>query len=260
MNKFKAFLIHFLLSLLVFLTVVMIVIQRWYPGIFFETSGVWQALRMVVLVDVGLGPLMTLILFRPHKPGLKFDLSVVAACQLVALLYGINVLYGQKPELVVFHDGMFVCLNQSQVAFAKAEPWAESSGNRVPSAFLPPFNPTQQREWAQRRTELPKGYPAHPAFVYGEWMKPYDDTSLSLVLDDDWDLSGALIGDPAVAAEWSDYQRAYPDWQQYRYFVWTCGPHQYMVAVESQRGEFIAALDIPFINATRRMVLKLRQD
>lgn len=57
---------------------VWLVVKRWYPGIFLETSGVWRALRMVVVVDLGPLLTLTLILIRPHKPGLRFDRGVLA--------------------------------------------------------------------------------------------------------------------------------------------------------------------------------------
>jgi hypothetical protein len=38
--------------------------------------------------DLALGPLLTLIVFEPGKPSLKFDLSCIVLLQLGALLYG----------------------------------------------------------------------------------------------------------------------------------------------------------------------------
>ncbi len=57
---------------------------------------------MLVGVDLVLGPLLTMIVYRHGKSGLKFDLSVIALVQLAALIYGANILYEEKPHYLVF--------------------------------------------------------------------------------------------------------------------------------------------------------------
>lgn len=74
----------------------------WYPSPYFEIKGAWSPLRILLGVDLVLGPVLTLILWKPGKPGLKFDMAVVAAVQLSALLYGATVLYRERPYYLVF--------------------------------------------------------------------------------------------------------------------------------------------------------------
>ena len=57
---------------------------------------------MLIGVDLILGPLLTLIVFKQGKPGLKFDLTVIAFTQIVALIYGTYTLYTEKPDYMVF--------------------------------------------------------------------------------------------------------------------------------------------------------------
>jgi hypothetical protein len=49
-----------------------------------------------------LGPFITLIIFKPGKKGLKFDLTVLASLQFAALVYGIHTVYLARPVYLVF--------------------------------------------------------------------------------------------------------------------------------------------------------------
>ena len=102
MGRFQAFAIHLVISCVVVLTFQTIMKQFWYPDFFFEASAGWGVLKILVMVDLVLGPLITLIIFKSGKPGLKFDLSVIAALQVVALLYGGSVVFQNRPGYLVF--------------------------------------------------------------------------------------------------------------------------------------------------------------
>jgi hypothetical protein len=53
-------------------------------------------------VDACLGPFLTLLVFKAGKPGLKFDLAVIAALQLGALGYGLYSIFLARPVYVAF--------------------------------------------------------------------------------------------------------------------------------------------------------------
>jgi hypothetical protein len=73
----------------------------WYPWPLFDLEGGWQGVRLVALVDVVLGPALTLVLFKHGKPGLKLDMSLVVAIQVGALVYGMWNLYEARPVALV---------------------------------------------------------------------------------------------------------------------------------------------------------------
>lgn len=102
MSRFRASLIHFLISMAVVGAVIAIVYFIWYPGWYSALIGVGSLLIILTTVHLVLGPTLTLILFKPGKTGLLFDLTVVAIVQTAALLYGINVIYQQRPYYTVF--------------------------------------------------------------------------------------------------------------------------------------------------------------
>lgn len=109
-SRKNAFLIHLLASSLVVGTLCAIIFFLWYPAPYFDAKGAWGVLRVLVAVDLVLGPTLTLILYKPRKPGLLFDLSVIAAIQLSALVYGTTVIYQERPYYSVFAVDRFEVL------------------------------------------------------------------------------------------------------------------------------------------------------
>jgi hypothetical protein len=119
MTKLRAFAIHLAASTTIFLVFLGIMFFIWYPTPYFEVDGGWKVLRVLVGVDVVLGPLLTLILFKPGKPGLKFDMSCIVLMQLSALLYGGTITYQQRPAFVVFGVDRFTSIPAAEVEFDK---------------------------------------------------------------------------------------------------------------------------------------------
>jgi hypothetical protein len=108
-NRFAASGLHFLFSLSVFALLVGVLLQFWYPSPYFSASGGWQGLRLVAVVDLVLGPLITLVIFNPQKSRreLSLDIGVVVLIQMAALLWGIKAVYEQRPVAAVFFDTSF---------------------------------------------------------------------------------------------------------------------------------------------------------
>ena len=102
MSRWKASGIHLLLSAAIAGTVVTFMLTFWYPWPLFEAAGGSELMLILVGVDVTLGPLITLIIFKAGKKGLRFDLTVIALLQLGALAYGIHTVYLARPVYLVF--------------------------------------------------------------------------------------------------------------------------------------------------------------
>lgn len=96
-------------------TVCALIFLVWYPDPYFQATGAWSVLRILIGVDLVLGPLLTLIVFKAGKPGLKFDLCVIAAVQLAALVYGVAVIYNERPYYTVFAVDRFNVLARGEV-------------------------------------------------------------------------------------------------------------------------------------------------
>lgn len=102
MSRLKAFSIHFAISFVIFLILLYFILVQWYPQPLFSTDGGWRVIRIIVGVDLILGPFLTLIVFKPGKPGLKFDLAMIGLVQALALSWGVWTSYNERPAAVIY--------------------------------------------------------------------------------------------------------------------------------------------------------------
>ena len=100
--RVRAALIHLAISAAVAGAVFLPIYFFWYPDVLFESAGGRDLFFLIVGVDVTLGPLITLIIFKPGKWGLKFDLVVIGIVQTAALSYGVYVLFESRPVYIAF--------------------------------------------------------------------------------------------------------------------------------------------------------------
>lgn len=133
LSRWQAAGAHFLICVAIAAAVVTLMLAVWYPGPLFEASGGNMLLMILVGVDVTLGPLLTLIVFKAGKPGMKFDLTVIAVVQLAALVYGGYIVFLARPAFVVFVKDRF-----EVVAAADLEP-EELAKAKVPEFRRPPI-------------------------------------------------------------------------------------------------------------------------
>ena len=98
---------HFLICVAIAAAAITLMLTLWYPRPLFEASGGNDLLFILVGVDVTLGPLLTLIVFKAGKPGMRFDLVVIALVQLAALIYGSYVVFLARPAFIVFVKDRF---------------------------------------------------------------------------------------------------------------------------------------------------------
>ena len=103
----KAFAIHFSISLIILLILIGLMMRVWFPGDLFFMDGGWQGLKLIAPIDLILGPALTLILYRPWKKSLAFDMTVIATVQFLALGYGVYSAYQQRTAAIVFADNRF---------------------------------------------------------------------------------------------------------------------------------------------------------
>jgi hypothetical protein len=114
MNRWTAFAIHLVISIVVFISLLGLIIAFWYPGVLFTIDGGWSGLKLVMGVDVVLGPLLTLVVFKAGKPGLKFDLGCIAALQVACMAAGVWIVYQSRPIALVFAYDTFFSLAASE--------------------------------------------------------------------------------------------------------------------------------------------------
>ena len=122
MSRWKASAIHLSLSVGVLLASLALLLGLWYPQPYFEAVGGKGLLVLLAGVDVVLGPLVTLIVFKSGKWGMKFDLAVIALLQLSALIYGMSIVVQARPAFVAFSVDRFIVVSALDVNLEGARP------------------------------------------------------------------------------------------------------------------------------------------
>lgn len=105
--RLKAFLIHLLISTCIAAAVIGVVFFVWYPAPLHTAAGVTKIFLLLLAVDVVLGPLLTLIVYKAGKKTLIMDLTVIALLQLSALGYGVWTVAEGRPAWLVFGGDRF---------------------------------------------------------------------------------------------------------------------------------------------------------
>ena len=120
MTRWKAFAIHFSISAAILAALLVVIMVFWFPGILFSVDGGWAGLRIVIGVDLVLGPLLTLVVFKAGKPGLKFDLTAIALFQFTCMAAGMWIVYSERPlALVLAHDTVYSITAQEFVDYER---------------------------------------------------------------------------------------------------------------------------------------------
>jgi hypothetical protein len=100
--------IHLGISLLVAVFILLLLFLVWFPSPLMGLGAV-QGVQLILLVDLAIGPLLTLVVFRRGKPSLVMDLSIIVVLQVAALTYGLITVYSQTPSfLVLTYEGLYV--------------------------------------------------------------------------------------------------------------------------------------------------------
>ena len=99
-SRWQASGMHLLISAAIAVVAFVIILGVWYPPPLFKAEGGNDLLLILIAVDVVIGPLITLLIFKSGKPGLRFDLSVIALLQSCALVYGCYVMFVARPVFI----------------------------------------------------------------------------------------------------------------------------------------------------------------
>lgn len=120
-NKLKASLIHLGLSIILVGLIIGSIIFFFFPQIFIGITDFKEIASIIITVDLILGPLLTFVVFQPKKKSLKFDLSVIAAIQLSALIYGAYALFQVHPVYITFNIDRFTIVSAKDAEPEKAK-------------------------------------------------------------------------------------------------------------------------------------------
>src|SRR3954469_11985992 len=198
LSRWQASGLHLLISIAIAVGVVTLMLALWYPGPLFEAAGGNDLLIILIGVDVVVGPLITLVVFRSGKPGMKFDLSVVAVLQVAALVYGVHAVYLARPAFIVFVADQFQVasaaqLDPEELAKAKYPEFRQPPLGEPMLAFADlPTDPQELRQFAL------VGFAGHDLQEFPRFYVPYTERTAQ-VLAKSWPLARMRQFEPGAA-------------------------------------------------------------
>ncbi|MCG6887566.1 MAG: hypothetical protein LJE74_10180 [Proteobacteria bacterium] len=161
-SRWRAFLIHLGISLVSISIPAYFILVKWYPFPYFTTDGGWQGIRIVAAVSLVLGPLLTLLVYKHGKPGLKMDLTLIALVQAAALVWGVWTTYNERPVALVYTINYFTPVAAYQMRKLGYDPKqldAFGTNNPIPVYADIPTDPDGQQEY--RRQAVSSGVPLY---------------------------------------------------------------------------------------------------
>ena len=237
----QALMTHLFISMAVFFVLLYLIIFKWYPSYYFHIDGGYRGIATIFLVDVVLGPGLTLLVFKPGKPSLKFDMTVIIILQIVALSWGVKSVYSERPALTVFYDGKFSCMNYSEVSEFNLERLVLKDERPPLLAVLP--RPSTHKEYQDMMLEAFKQGSAE-IYIFGEKLLPMDVVGTVQVMNYKLDVPNSFIGSEDEIDKyrkiWSEYLEKNPNARkQYLYYPMSCR-YQNVVAVFDPENSVIA--------------------
>lgn len=114
-KRLKFFLSHLSISLIIALLVIGLVFFVWYPSPLAQAVGVTHIFLMLLAIDVIIGPVLGLLVYKEGKKSLKFDLTVIIFLQLTALCYGIYSIEQGRPAWLVYNVDRFELVRKNEI-------------------------------------------------------------------------------------------------------------------------------------------------
>lgn len=148
-KRLKFFLCHFSISILIVFAVMGLVFFVWYPLPLAKAVGVTHIFLMMLTIDVIIGPLLSLLVYKEGKKSLKFDLMVIIIIQLSALCYGIYSIEQGRPAWLVYNVDRIELVRKNEIIqgdFKNIQPQFQQSSWLKPQYVATDFSKdTQQR-------------------------------------------------------------------------------------------------------------------
>ena len=150
-KRLKFFLSHLCISFLIALIAMGIVFFVWYPAPLAIAVGVTHLFLMMLAIDVIVGPLLGLLVYKEGKKTLKMDLSIIIALQILALGYGVYSIEQGRPVWLAYNIDRFELVRKNEIiqdSIAKALPQYQQS-----SWLKPKFVATEFSKDANQRSD-----------------------------------------------------------------------------------------------------------
>ncbi len=168
--------LHLVVSVAVAGLVAWLVFAIWYPYPYRAISGGRDLFTLLIVVDVVIGPALTLILVSPSKPRAELlrDLALVAALQLGALAYGLYTVHAARPVFLSFEGNRFRVVSAAEID-PKTMPQAQHGLGRLshlgPVTIAARLSKNTDPDFTESIKQSMEG--RHPSLRPERW-EPYD--------------------------------------------------------------------------------------
>lgn len=119
MSRWKASFIHLLISALIVGSVAAYIMYFWYPPALMHMAKADRLLMLIGGVDLVVGPLLTLIVYKAGKKHLKLDLAIIALLQVCFLAYGLYTTWSSRPVFLVAVPDRFELVFANEITAEK---------------------------------------------------------------------------------------------------------------------------------------------
>ncbi|MBJ8483042.1 TfpX/TfpZ family type IV pilin accessory protein [Acinetobacter vivianii] len=114
-KRLNFFLGHLAISFFIALIVVGIVFFIWYPSPLAKAVGVTHIFLMMLAIDVIIGPLLGLLVYKEGKKSLKIDLGIIILIQIIALGYGVYSIAQGRPAWLAYNVDRFELVRNNEI-------------------------------------------------------------------------------------------------------------------------------------------------
>ena len=111
-------LLHLTVNLVLLAAVYVLLFKFWFPPPFFSASGGWQGFKLIAVMILLPGPLLSLVVASPNKRHrvLARDIGIIVLVQGLALVWSGYALYAQRPVAAVFWESEFYSVTDGELA------------------------------------------------------------------------------------------------------------------------------------------------
>jgi len=122
-----------------------------YPQPLAKAVGVTHIFLMMVAIDVILGPILGLLVYKEGKKTLRFDLTIIILIQLSALVYGLYSIAQGRPAWLVYNVDRFELVRNNEITDTNIQ--IIQPQFRYPSWFNPQFAAVKIPENKEQRSK-----------------------------------------------------------------------------------------------------------
>lgn len=145
----KFFLGHFSISCFIAFTIMVWVFFVWYPSPLAKAVGVTYIFLMMLAIDVIVGPILGLLVYKEGKKSLKFDLSVIILIQIAALCYGVYSIAQGRPVWLAYNVDRIELVRNNEIIQDHVD-WAQTQFQQ-PSWLKPQYVGVEFSQDAKQR-------------------------------------------------------------------------------------------------------------